>query len=325
WQGMAVGDFDADGRLDFVASNWGRNSKYSSGSSHPVRLYSGDFDADGTFDVIESHFEAALGKYVPDRQRGILGASLPFVNERYRTHAAYSTAGVDEILGDGRGRAAVAEANWFDSTLFLNRGDHFEARAFPIEAQFAPAFGISVADFDNDSHEDIVLAQNFFAVTPETPRHDAGRSLLLRGDGKGNFQPVAGQESGLLVYGEQRSVSTADFDHDGRTDFVLTQNGAAVKLYRNRTPAPGVRIKLQGSTSNPDAIGASMRMINGNVSGPRRAVAAGSGYASQNAFVQVLPRPAAPATLEVTWPGGKRSSVNVLPGQNEVRAVFPSK
>jgi hypothetical protein len=45
---------------------------------------------------------------------------------------------------------------------------------------------------------------------------------------------VPGHESGLLVYGEQRSVAAADFDRDGRTDLVITQNGAQVKLYRNQ-------------------------------------------------------------------------------------------
>jgi hypothetical protein len=234
WQGIAVGDFNEDGRIDFIASNWGRNSKYESARSHPMRLYSGDFDQDGTYDIIEARFDLGLNKYVPDRQRGVLGASLQFVQDRFRTHAAYSRAGIDEILGEALSSAAIHEANWIESTVFLNLGDRFEARPLPTEAQFAPGFGIAVADFNNDSHKDIVLAQNFFAVTPETPRYDGGRSLLLLGDGKGNFRSVPGHESGLLVYGEQRSVAAADFDRDGRTDLVITQNGAQVKLYRNQ-------------------------------------------------------------------------------------------
>ncbi|HEX7860427.1 MAG TPA: VCBS repeat-containing protein [Verrucomicrobiae bacterium] len=238
WQGVATGDFDKDGRIDFVASNWGRNSKYQNSPSHPARLYYGDFDDDGTFDIIESHFEPSLAKDVPDRQRNVLGSSLSFINDRFRTHAAYSKASVDEILGEARNRAAVAEANHFETTVFLNRGDRFEARPLPVEAQFAPAFGVCVGDFDDDSNLDIVLAQNFFAVTPETPRHDAGRSLLLRGDGKGDFTALAGHVSGLLVYGEQRSVASADFDKDGRLDLAITQNGGEVKLFRNRTVKP---------------------------------------------------------------------------------------
>ncbi|HVK58768.1 MAG TPA: CRTAC1 family protein, partial [Candidatus Kapabacteria bacterium] len=173
------------------------------------------------------------------------------------------------------------------------------------------------------SCEDIVLAQNFFAVNPETPRHDAGRGLLLRGDGKGSFKAVAGQESGLLVYGEQRSVSVADFNHDGRSDVVITQNGAPVKLYRNRGSAPGLRVVLEGRGANRDAIGASIRLATDNA--PRRVVTAGSGFASQNATAQILTKPASASNLEITWPNGDRSVEHVAPEQASVRFVQKSK
>lgn len=325
WQGIAVGDFDEDGRLDFIASNWGRNSKYANSEKDAARLYSGDFDEDGTYDVIEAHYDEKLSQYVPDRQRGVIGAALQFVNERFRTHAAYSKASVDDLLGESRSKAIILEANRFDSTVFLNRGNRFEARSLPIEAQFAPAFGICVADFDNDSHEDIILAQNFFAVTPETPRHDAGRALLLRGDGKGGFTSVPGHQSGLLVYGEQRSISTADFDHDGRVDLVITQNGAATKLYRNKSQVAGVRVVLVGPPGNPDSIGAMLRRSNaqGGV-GPTRLASLTGGYASQNPFPGIIAIPQSGGSLQVSWPDGSKGEVKVLPGEKEVRIHHPA-
>jgi hypothetical protein len=54
-----------------------------------------------------------------------------------------------------------------DHTVFLNRGDRFEPRAMPREAQVAPAFGVNVADFDGDGHDDVFIAQNFFTVTSD--------------------------------------------------------------------------------------------------------------------------------------------------------------
>src|SRR4029079_17386752 len=125
------------------------------------------------------------------------------------------------------------EARSLESTIFLNRGDRFEARSLPAEAQFAPAFGICVADFDGDGSDDVFLSQNFFGVRPDTSRYDAGRGLLLRGDGRGGFAAVSGQQSGLMIYGEQRAAAAADYDRDGRIDLAVTQVGAETKLYRN--------------------------------------------------------------------------------------------
>jgi hypothetical protein len=56
----------------------------------------------------------------------------------------------------------------------------------------------------------------------------------LQGDGKGGFRAVPGQESGLLIYGEQRACAAADFDNDGAVDLVVTPNSGPTRLFRNR-------------------------------------------------------------------------------------------
>ena len=116
----------------------------------------------------------------------------------------------------------------------------------PREAQFAPAFAACVGDFDGDGLEDVFLSQNFFATEPKTPRCDAGRGLWLRGDGHGGLQPVPGQESGIKVYGEQRGAALCDYDHDGRVDLVVTQNGNQTRLFHNVGAKPGLRVRLAG-------------------------------------------------------------------------------
>lgn len=312
WNGVTAGDFDGDGRLDLVAGNWGRNTKYQAHRARPLSIYYGDFAGDGTVQMIEAHYEPALQKIVPERQLDDLAKGLPFLRERFSSYRAYSVASVQEALGDRLSAAKVLQANWLESTVLLNRGDHFEARILPDEAQFAPAFGICVADFDGDGHEDLFLAQNFFSTQPETPRYDAGRGLLLRGDGHGGFQPMPGHTSGIKVYGEQRGAAVCDFDGDGRVDLAVTQNGAATKLYRNVEGRPGLRVRLKGTPNNPQGVGAVMRLKLGEGWGPAREIHAGSGYWSQDSAAQVLGAPETPREIHVRWPGGK-TTTNSIP------------
>ena len=186
---------------------------------------------------------------------------MPFLRARFPTYRAYADASVDGILGNPN--VPFLEANWLESTVFLNRGSNFQVRLMPPEAQFAPAFAVIVTDYDGDGFEDVFLSQNFFDVEPETSRYDAGRGLWLKGDGHGGLSPVPGQTSGILVYGEQRGAAVADFDGDGRVDLVVSQNGAETRLFRNKGAKPGLRVRLKGPPGNPCGIGAQMRVKTG--------------------------------------------------------------
>lgn len=256
-----------------------------------------------------------------------MARALPFLQERFRGFTAYSTAGVEDLLQGRLDRVQILAATTLDSMLFLNRGDRFEAHSLPLEAQFAPVFGVTVADFDGDGCEDLFLAQNFFAVDNETSRYDAGRGLLLKGDGRGGFTALPGPASGVLVYGEQRGSAAADYDGDGRVDLVVGQNAAATVLLHNETARPGLRVRLQGPPGNPAAVGAVLRLqfvaasaSGALVWGPAREVRAGSGYWSQDSLTQVLSSPAPPTQLQVRWPGGKTTTSPLPPGAREVRA-----
>jgi hypothetical protein len=202
--------------------------------------------------------------------------------------------------------------------VFLNRGTHFEARPLPIEAQFSPAFATCVADFDGDGNEDIFLSQNFFATHPEISRYDAGRGLLLKGDGRGRFSAMSGQESGITVYGEQRGAAVSDYDQDGRSDLVVTQNGAETMLFRNVHAKPGLRVRLRGPPENPDAIGAMIRIGTSEHLGPAREIHAGSGYWSVDSVVKVMSSAEPPTRILVRWPGGKAMTNDIPQGATDI-------
>ncbi len=318
WNGVTAGDFDGDGRMDLVSSNWGRNSRYEHFRAQPLRLFYGDFNGDGGVQTIEAYFDPQLKKIVPWLRLDEMSRAMPLLNEKFTTLQQFSRASMEEVLGDRFTTARNLEANWLESTMFLNRGDHFEARVLPFEAQLAPAFAVCVADFDGDGFEDIFMSQNFFAVPLDVSRYDAGRSLWLRGDGKGNFESMPGAESGLLVYGDQRGAAVCDYDADGRPDLAVSQNGAETKLFHNEKARPGLTIRLKGPPGNPQGIGALIRLGADKRLGPAREIHAGSGYLSQDSAVQVMSTAEGPNQLTIIWPGGKKTASAVPIGAREI-------
>ncbi len=317
WNGVATGDLDGDGKLDLIASNWGLNTPFKASAQYPLKLYYGDFDGNGFTDLVEARFDPEMNKEVPQRSLRTVGLAMPFVQEKMRTYEAYGKASVQEIYGDKL--RDYVEVTTLATTLFLNRSNKFEARPLPAEAQFSPAFGICISDLDGDGHEDVFLSQNFFATNPEMPRADAGRGLLLRGDGKGNLDPVPGQESGIKVYGEQRGCAVSDYDHDGRVDLVVGQNAAPTKLFHNLKAKPGLRVRFEGAPGNKEMIGTKLRLKFDQRLGPIREIQSDSGYWSQNSPTQVLGMPEPPTELLVQLPGGKIITNTISPETKEIR------
>ncbi len=318
WTSITAGDFDNDGRLDLVAGNWGRNTPYerhrrsaprpggtTDVSGAELRLYHGDFDANGTYDVLEGVQTDPTGSFRPIHPLTTLVGGLPSLRGRFTSHAEFAATDIDKLLGSALKSASIARAIRLESCLLLNRGDRFEVRPLPVEAQMAPAFGLAVTDADGDGNEDLFLAQNFHAVRPHTPRYDAGTGLWLRGDGTGRFTAVRPRDSGIFIPGEQRGAAVADFDADGRPDLVVGQNGGAVRLYRNSGARRGVSVRLLGPASNTVGAGARLRWTGG--AHPVREVHLGSGCLSKDSPASTLGRPPGRQELEVIWPGNRRT------------------
>jgi len=301
WNGIQAGDFDNDGRLDFIASNLGRNSRWQSYRAKPIRLYYGDFDGNGTIDTLEAIFDSEQKHYAPVAHLSQLRQSFPNLAQGFPTANRYAIASIEEVLAGAAGKSSFLEAAWLESTLFLNRVDHFEARPLPVEAQFAPGFGIAIADFNLDGNQDVFLAQNISERTDEIPPMNNGRGVLLLGDGRGNFKALSPREAGISVAGDQRACSISDIDGDGRADLTVSVNGCPARVFRNRAEASGLRVQVKGPS------GARVRLGNGPVCN-----------ITPDASMLIFRKPNVATDLVVTWPGGKQTRQTIAPSLSQV-------
>lgn len=307
WNGVTAGDFDGDGRMDLIASNWGTNwrSDPLPDSRLPMELYFGEFAEPGIIQTVLVVTNTRLSKAVPWRERSALTAVIPSVALRLPTRHKYGFAGIAEVLGEHHATSSRLSVTTFDSIVLLNRTNHFEIRQLPAEAQWSAAFGISVADFDGDGNEDVFLAQNFFGMDAETSRQDAGAGLLLLGDGQGHFRAVSPGESGIGIYGEQRSSTVVDLDRDNHPDLVVAQYSGPLRVLRNRGDWPAVSVRVRGSTLNPVAAGVVVRLRFGERLSPAREIHLGAGYWSVDSSTLTFAAPELPSGVQIRWPGGR--------------------
>jgi hypothetical protein len=156
-------------------------------------------------------------------------------------------------------------------------------------------------------------------------RSDAGRGLLLLGDGQGNFRALSGAESGIKIYGEQRGAAVSDYDGDGRVDLVVAQSNDQTKLLHNRRAKPGLRVKLEGGAGNPQCVGAIVRAKTSAGLGRAQVVTAGSGYWSQDSATLIVTSASPITALQVQWPDGASEIIPVAADAKTVTLHETSK
>jgi hypothetical protein len=308
WTSIAAGDFNGDGRIDYVVGNVGLNTAYAADPAHPVLIYYGDFRDGGPKQLVEGYYEG--NTLYPRRSRRDLGAAIPSVLKRFPTFDSYARATLGEVVGEERlSRARRFAATELRSGVFLSQPDGtYRFEALPRIAQISPLQGMVAGDFCGDGHLGVFAVQNSYAPTISVGHFDGGLGQLLRGDGQGHFSAVAPLESGLVVPGDAKALSVLDFDQNGWPDFLVSRNNDNTAAFRNGGVAghKPLKILLRGAAGNPTAVGARVTVEFADGSTEVSEVYAGSGYYSQSspACFFGYPESNPPRKIRVRWPQG---------------------
>jgi hypothetical protein len=271
WNSLCAFDADADGDLDYVAGNQGRNTKYKASPAHPARLYFGDFDGNGKRDLIEAKYEG--DRLLPVRGRSCSSQAMPFLAKKFPTYEQFARSLLPEIYSAPQlASCGQLEATTLANSLLRNDGTgRFTVEPLPHRAQVAPLFGmVAIGDL-------LFGAQNSFAPEPETGRHDGGTGLVLRATANG-LEVVPPREHGIAELGDHKALVA--YPAAGGLELLFARNHGALHAHRLW---PGARaVVLPREPGNPQAIGARLRLPVGN--GRYRAIEvhAGSGYLAQS-------------------------------------------
>jgi hypothetical protein len=164
-------------------------------------------------------------------------------------------------------------------------------------------FGCLFLDADLDGSLDLAVVNGHIDDTVRDVRGVgyAQSPQLFLNSGHAKFRDVAADIGGGFSQPRVgRGLAYGDFDRDGDLDLLITTNNGPAYLYRNDQTAgnKSVRIRLVGTRSNRDAIGARVRVLQGE-SSQSRLVKGGSSYLSQS-------------ELPLTFGLGKRDKVDRL-------------
>ncbi len=227
WNRIQTIDIENDGDLDLILGNYGLNSQYKASDNEPVNMNLADFDANGTLDPMISYY--IQGKNHPAYSRDELLDQLVPLKKKYITHELYSTALTEDILAEFKTMSSQKLlVNTLETTLLINKKGGFEKGELPIQAQFAPVFGILAEDLNNDGFKDLVLAGNQSHARVRIGNIDANFGQVFINDKKGGFAYLTQNKSGLQLKGDVR-----DLQMIGK-QLVVGINNKKIEVYKNQ-------------------------------------------------------------------------------------------
>jgi hypothetical protein len=291
--GVTAADFDNDGWDDIYVAN-DRTENFLFHNKH-----------DGTFEEIANETGTAFG------QNGEATSSMGPVAADFEGRGVLDLWVTDgsynrflRNIGAPENGSPVAQP---DSAKAGFEDEGASNGISQTDAQYV-SWGSGVYDFDNDGQLDVLVFHGgLIHLIPQ-------EHTLFRGLGNGQFKDVS-RETGPVLSDRTvaRGACFADYDNDGKMDAYVVNLGAEGKLLHNVSTNTGhwIDVKLVGTKSNRDGIGARVEVIAGGRRWTAERVAS-SGYLSQNDGRLHFGLGAA-ATIDkliVHWPSGRQQTID---------------
>jgi len=212
------------------------------------------------------------------------------------------TVGVAVLDFDHDGWMDTAFSQMAAGGVTLWRNDHgnkFESVELP-KTNWIRAWGVTAIDYDNDGWVDLV-------AVGETAE-GRGEIRLFRNLGSDGFKDVT-SDVGLdkIQLKNPRAVIAGDYDGDGTTDLLITQNHGPAVLLRNEGGNKNnwLRLSFKGLADNKSAIGTKVEVFAG-ANRQKFEIAGSSGFLGQNAsdIVVGLGQAKEADVVRMLWPSG---------------------
>jgi hypothetical protein len=238
------------------------------------------------------------------------------------------------VNADGRQDLFVANVDQEMFSLYKNDGNEFfsdvaASHGIAQATRLLSGWGLKFFDYDNDGFVDLILANGHPDDMIESYSQQVRYKeplLLFHNDGTklGNVSEQGGPAFQKMF--PARGLAVGDYDNDGRLDVLIGNNGGAPVLLKNQAGDGHhwLGIRLQGTSCNRDAIGATITWSAGGKTRTRLKSHGGS-YLSSHDMREVLGIGAATTIdwVEIKWPqpSGRVERLTDLPVDRYVTIV----
>jgi hypothetical protein len=240
WNSLLAVDVDQDGDMDYVAGNFGINQYFKCSSGEPLRIYGKDFDKNGSYDAfISCYFPDSTGKRQEYfyHSKDDMQKQLILIRRKFEFYGDYGKATVKDVFTPEEMKdVQTLTATYMKSVWIENLGNQqFKMHDLPMQAQFAPLYGMQAMDVNGDQLTDIVLTGNDYGMETSQGRADAFNGLVMLNTGNKKFNPITFEESGFLVPGDARALAFVNIN--GTNHLVATENRKALRFFKQNAVA----------------------------------------------------------------------------------------